>query len=523
MKRLLGLFILLFPFIILGCAKAQTDKPLSKDGLTVERKDTLIIGFEIEPEYINPVLDDSEFDHLIYRGLMRFNEHNESVPDLARSYQVSEDGLSYTFQLHEDVKFQDGTLLTAEDVVFTFDSIFNDEIMSKIRPEYDEIAQVEKTNEFEVRVILRNPFPPLLDKLTLGILPKHIYVGKDMNTALENRKPIGTGPYQLVDWQKGSKIVLQANKYAEQQPSIKNVIFKHIPDHNVRTLQLQTGEIDVTLLEPSQVKKTSKLPDIQIYNVDTADYRSMMFNMKLPLWQDVNVRKAFSYAIDREAVVDGLLLGYGFPAYSPLQLHPFLNEHIEKYSFHIEKANELLEKSGWMLAEDGFRYKNGEKLAFRLASPVSDETRTKMATYLASQFSEIGAEVKTEALDWSVIKIEETDAFILGWGSPFDADDHTYKLFHSNEIGMGYNYGSYQNNTIDELLAKSRVTTNEAERKELYQQFQKELAEDPPYLFIAYLKATYGVNKRVGGIVEKTLGHHGEGFIWNLEDWTLHD
>lgn len=146
-----------------------------------------------------------------------------------------------------------------------------------------------------------------------------------------------------------------------------------------------------------------------------------------------------------------------------------------------------------------------------------------MATYLASQYAEIGADVITEALDWSVINIEETDAFILGWGSPFDADDHTFKLFHSNAIGLGYNYGSYQNKQIDQLLTLARVTTNEDERKELYQQFQTKLAEDPPYVFISYLKAVYGVNKRVNGVVEKTLGHHGSGFIWNLEDWTLND
>lgn len=521
MKQLLGLFLLSFAFFLSGCATEQNTKPEGMNSF--DRADTLIIGIDIEPEFINPILDESGFDHLIYRGLMRFNENNQPEPDIARSYHTSADGLTYTFQLHENIKFQDGTLLTADDVVFTFESIFNDKTLSMVRPEYEEINRVEKINDFEVMVTLKNPFPPLLDKLTIGIIPEHVFKGKDINKATENMKPIGTGPYKLIDWEKGKKIVLQANEQAQKQPFIQNVVFKYIPDHNVRSLQLQTGEIDLTLLQPSQVEKVSKQSGIHIYNVDTADYRTMMFNMKKPLWQDINVRKAFSYAIDREAIVDGLLLGYGFPAYSPLQMNSYRNEEIEKYEFDIEKANLLLEQSGWILSNDGFRYKNGDKLAFTLATPASDETRTNMATYLASQFAKIGAEVKTEALDWSVIKIEDTDAFILGWGSPFDADDHTYKLFHSNEIGVGYNYGSYQNETIDELLTKARVTIDESKRKALYQQFQEELAEDPPYIFISYLKAVYGVNERVNGIIEKTLGHHGAGFVWNLEEWSLND
>lgn len=524
MRKLVVYLLLICMLALVGCQAQQKSTKEEKQANSLERSNTLVIGTEYEYNFINPVLDRSVFDHLIYRGLMKFNKDNQPEPDLAKSFQISPDGLAYTFVLHDNITFQDGTKLTAEDVIFTIESIMNKDNLSRIQPEYTEIDEVKKINDYELAIYLKNSFPPLLDKLTVGVIPKHIFAGKDLNIAPENMQPVGTGPYYVKTWEKGKKLVLKANEHYEKQaPSIKTVIFKYIPDHNVRALQLKTGEIDLTLLQPSQVEKMAELPNIDIYNVETADYRGMMFNMKKPLWQDINVRKAFSYAVDRQAVVDGLLMGYGFPAYSPIQLNQFNNDKIEKYEYDIKKANELLEQTGWQLHDDGFRYKNGKKLAFSIVSPASDEIRTNIAAYLASQFAEIGADVKTEAIDWSVLKIEDHDAFILGWGSPFDADDHTYKLFHSSEIGNGYNYGSYQNPIIDELLTRARTTVDREKRKEIYGQFQTELLKDPPYIFISYLKAVYGVNERVDGIVEKPLGHGGQGFTWNLEEWTLND
>jgi len=524
MKKLTIYLLLLSLLSLTACQTKETSTNMKGQSNQLERSKTLIIGTDTEYDFINPVLDSSHFDHLIYRGLMKFDKNNQPMPDIAKTVQTSSDGLIYTFVLNENITFQDGTNLTADDVVFTIEAILDENNLSRIRPEFSEIKSINKISDHELTITLNNPFPPLLDKLTVGIIPKHIFAGKDLNTAPENTKPIGTGAYTVNKWEKGKTVILEANdRYEKKAPAIKTVIFKYIPDQNVRALQLQTGEIDLTLLGPSQVEKIAKLDKINIYNVDTADYRSMMFNMKKPLWQDLDVRLAFSYAVDRQAVVDGILKGYGFPAYSPIQLHPFNNEHIDKYDYNIDKAEELLDQAGWKLHDDGFRYKNEEKLSFSIVAPASDEVRGNIATYLASQFKKIGADVKAEALDWSVIKIEECDAFVLGWGSPFDADDHTYKIFHSSEIGNGYNYGSYQKPIIDELLTQARTVIEEDKRGEIYSQFQAELLKDPPFIFIAYLKADYGVNKRVHGIVEKTLGHHGEGFIWNLEEWTLND
>jgi ABC-type dipeptide transport system, periplasmic component len=511
--------LLVISAVFTGCgskSEATSTKQASSNGKT------LVYGAEFEDEKINPILSERDTNDLIFSGLMKFDENNVPKPELAESYTISDDKLTYDFKLKKGIKFHDSVELKAEDVVFTIKSILDEKVNSELKPEYSEIKDVQTVNDYEIKVTVKRPFPPLLDKLTIGIIPKHILEGKDINNAEFNQKPIGTGPFKFEKWEKGNNITLTKFKdYYGKTGNIEKFIVKPIPDYNVRAMQLQTGEIDVAYLEPSQVSKVEKLDNVKVYKVDTADYRCMMYNGRKDLWKDVNVRKAFNYALDRKGIVDGILLGYGSEAYSPIQINKFNNPDVEKYAYSLDKANSLLDNAGWKKGADGIRVKDGEKLAFTLTAPKTDEVRVKMAEYFASQFKKIGAEVKVDALDWSVIKIDQCDAFVLGWGSPFDADTHTFRLFHSSGINGGDNYEAYSNPKVDELLDKARTTTDENERKKLYVEFQKELSENPAFNFAVYLKALFGVNKRVSGVKEKTLGHHGAGFLWNAEQWNV--
>lgn len=506
--------------VFTGCGKSEatSTKQASKNGKT------LVYGAEFEDEKLNPILLSSHAltNDLIFRGLMRFDENNIPKPEIAESYTISDDKLTYDFKMKKGIKFHDGTEVKAEDVVFTLKSVLDEKVNSEIRQEFNEIKDVQAVNDYEVKVIVKKPFPPLLDKLTLGIVPKHALDGKDINNAEFNQKPIGAGPFKFEKLEKGNNLTLtKFEDYYGKTGNIEKIVIKFIADYNVRAMQLQTGEIDLAYLEPSQVSKIEKLDNIKVYKVDTADYRCLMYNMRKDIWKDANVRKAFNYALDRKGMVDGILLGYGSEAYSPLQINKFNNADVEKYTYSLDKSNSLLDAAGWKKGEDGIRVKDGKKLAFTITAPKTDEVRVKIAEYFASQFKKIGAEVKVDALDWSVIKIDQCEAFVLGWGSPFDADDHTFKLFHSSEIKGGDNYGEYSNPKVDEALQKARTTSDENERKKYYAEFQKELSEDPAFNFGVYLKALYGVNKRVSGIKEKVLGHHGAGFLWNVEDWNI--
>ena len=193
---------------------------------------------------------------------------------------------------------------------------------------------------------------------------------------------------------------------------------------------------------------------------------------------------------------------------------------MERYDYDPERAAALLDEAGWTDSDgDGIRDRDGKKLSFTLTAPVTDEVRVNIATYLVEEWKQLGIDCKVDARDWSAIDIAQCDAFVLGWGSPFDADNDTYRLFTTNG---SVNYGAYSNQTVDETLTRARVTADKKERYDAYKTFQKALAEDPAYDFICYLTALYGANSRVSGInTQKTLGHHGAGIFWNIETWEL--
>ncbi|MBI6874718.1 ABC transporter substrate-binding protein [Clostridium aciditolerans] len=510
--------------IFTGCGKQQ-DVATNADA---NKGKTLVYGAELEDEKLNPILIQSHAfaSDLIFRGLMKFDENNVPKPEIAESYTISEDKLTYDFKIKKGVKFHDGTEVKAEDVVFTIKSVLDDKINSEVKPEFEEVKDVQAVNDYEVKITLKKTFPPLLDKLTIGIVPKHALEGKDINTAEFNQKPIGAGPFKVEKWDKGNSLTLIKSKdYYGKTGNIDKFIFKFIPDFNVRAMQLKTGEIDATLIEPNQVANLEKESKIVLNKIPTADYRGIMFNFKTKeLFKDVNVRKALNYATDKKGIVNGILLGYGEVAYSPIQLNKFNNPDVEKYEYNIDKANALLEQSGWKKGADGIREKDGKKLQFSLFARNNDEVRVKIAEYVAAQGKKVGFDIKVDARDPKAMKIKDTEAFVVGWGSPFDADDNTYKIFHSSqaEHGSGYNFGHYANPKVDELLEKARTTTDENERKRYYAEFQKELAGDPSFSMDVYLTAIYGVNKKISGYsTKRVLGHHGEGFLWNAEEWNM--
>lgn len=522
------LSILLFSLLLIvstslaGCG--QTDTAATNSNSKVEK--TLVYGAEFEDNKLNPILETAYANALLFRGLMKYDANNTIQPDIAESYTVSTDMLTYDFKLRKGVKFHDGVELKAEDVVFTLKSILDDKVNSQIKPDFEEVKDVQALNDYEVKITLNKPFPPLLDRLTIGIVPKHCFDGKDINTADFNQNPVGEGPFKFVKWDKGNNITLTKFKdYYGKTGNIDNFVFKFIPDYNVRAMQLQTGEIDLALLEPSQVVNLEKDDKVQVCKIPTADYRGIMYNFKTKdIFKDVNVRKAISYATDKKAIVDGVLFGYGEVAYSPIQLNKFNNPNVEKYDYDLDKANSILDTAGWIKGADGIREKDGEKLAFSLFARNNDEVRVKIAEYVAAQCKKVGIDIKVDARDPNAMKITDTDAFVIGWGSPFDADDSTYDMFDSSQInsGTGYNLGSYVDPKVDDLLEKARTTADENQRKQYYNDFQQELADNPPYSFDVYLTALYGVNKRVTGFdTQRILGHHGEGFIRNAEEWNI--
>ena len=536
MKKLNKAFCLTLSAVILaasvsGCGAKESDTAAgTTQSGTVEtnvttgemsRDNTLLYGAEFMVDQFNPVLSTGYCDAMIFRGLMKTDVNCQPQCDIATDYEISDDLLTYTFNIRDDVKFHDGTTLTADDVVFTISSILDENVNSSIRSDFLLVDKVEKLSDTSLSITLKEPFPALLDKLTVGIIPKHCFEGQDINTAEFNTDPIGCGPYKFVSLDAETKCIMtRFDGFYGDKANIENIIYLYLPDYNTRALQLKNNEIDFTFVEPSQVKELEDGENTNVYVIGSADYRCVMYNFDAcDVFEDVRVRQALNYATDGQAVVDAIAHGYGQPAYSPLQKNKFNYEDVEKYDYDVEKAASLLKEAGWTDTDgDGILDKDGEKLSFTLTAPVDDEVRVNIATYLASEWKKLGVDCTMSALGWDAIDITKCDAFLLGWGSPFDADNDTYRLFTT---GSADNYGFYSNAEVDKSLADARVKTDDTERAACYAEFQKALSEDPAYDFICYLDALYAGNTRVSGPTEKVLGHHGAGIFWNIEDWTL--
>lgn len=468
---------------------------------------------------INPALDEhGEINLLLFDGLTSHNGKNEVAPGLAKSWEFDETACTYTFHLEEGVVWHDGEPFTAEDVKFTIEAVMDPENASENAPNFEDVEEITVTDEHTVSFRLSAPNVAFLDYMTMAVLPEHLLAGEDMQTSDFFRAPVGTGPYKLESWDVGQAIVLTKNEdYFKGTPHIDQVIFKIVSDDNAKTLQMAAGELDLALLPPKAAQSFADREGYVCYDMKTADYRGILFNFNNPFWQENrDIIPAVCHAIDRQAIIDAVLLGQGVPAYGPLQRNIYNNENVERYEYSPEKAAEILEAAGCVRGEDGIYRRGGEPLSFVISVGAGDQVRVDMAQAAAQQIRAVGIDCAVEIptkVDWN-----SQMSYLIGWGSPFDADDHTYKVFGT---GKGANYSGYSNAAVDRYLTQARGSDDPKVRAENYARFQEELAKDPAYAFICYIDANYVADASIRGITADTvMGHHGVGIFWNIAEWT---
>ena len=499
-----------------GSSVSQNESE-SKENLP--EKSTLVYGSH-DYTRINPAIDEhGEINVLIFDGLTAHGDNNKLEPRLAKSWDYDEDSFTYTFHLNEGVKWHDGEAFTADDVKFTFEAIMNPENDSENASNYEDVEEINVIDKNTVSFKLSAPNYAFLDYMTMSILPKHLLDGEDMQTSDFFRSPVGTGPYKLTSWDVGQAITLEKNEdYFNGKANIDTIVFKIVPDDTAKALQLKSGELDLAQITPKDSVTFDGLDGFTVYDMTTSDYRGILYNFGNEYWQkNADLIPAISYAIDRNAIIDSVLLGKGEAAYSPIQRNEYNFEDVEHYDYNPEKAMALLEESGCKKGEDGFYYRNGEKIGFTLNASANDQVRVDMAAIAAQQLQQIGLDVKAnipEVIDWG-----NQEACIIGWGSPFDADDHTYKVFGTDK---GANYSGYSNKDVDKFLTQARQTNDPEKRKEAYAQFQTALAENPAYTFFCYIDAIYVGKNSIHGIdKDNILGHHGVGIFQNITEWTV--
>ncbi len=470
---------------------------------------------------INPAMDEHcEINVLLFDGLTDHDGDGSVIPRLAKSWDYDAETFTYTFHLEENVLWHDGEPFTAEDVKFTFEAIMDPDNGSENAPNYEDVEAITVLDDHTVSFALAGPNAAFLEYMTMAVMPEHLLRGEDWQESDFFRAPVGTGPYRLEAWDPGQSITLVKNeRYFAGPANIDTIVFKIVTDDNAKALQMRGGELDLTQVTPRDAQLFQDNDAYAVYDMNTSDYRGILYNFRNPFWQEnANLIPAISFAIDREAILNTVILGCGETAYSPLQRNIYNCPDVEHYDYNSEKAAEILASAGCERDEEGFWCRNGERIRFTINAAPGDQVRIDMAQVAAQQLREIGldvsANVPAEGIDWG-----GQECCIIGWGSPFDADDHTYKVFGTDK---GANYSGYSNPLVDQYLTEARETFDPDSRAAAYARFQQALADAPAYTFFCYIDAIYIADSRIQGIAKDTvLGHHGVGIFWNVCDWVI--
>lgn len=523
MKMLRFLGLLLFTAIF---AAACNNAPSTKNDENRAAKkpaygDIIVNGGIGDASNLIPLLASDKPSHdiagMIYNGLVKYDKDMNIVGDLAESWNISTNGLTITFHLRRGVKWHDGQRFTAADVLYTYQVTTDPKTPTAYAGDFLKVKKAQVLDDYTFRVTYDKPFAPALISWGAAILPQHLLAGKDITRSPLTRSPIGTGPYKFKEWVAGQKIVLVANPdYFEGRPYIDGHITRIIPDMATLFLELRSQGIDISGLSPLQFTRQteSKLfrNNFNKYRYLSFAYTYLGYNLKNPLFTDKRVRQAISYAINKEEIISGVLLGLGKPATGPFKPGTWAyNGNVKIYNFNRQEAKSLLKEAGWQdINGDGILEKDGKPFVFELVLSQGNETRQKCAEIIQRQLADVGITVKIRVLEWAAfindfINKRRFDTVILGWTIPPDPD--AYDVWHSSKTAPEeLNFISYKNAEVDEMLERGRSTFDQKERKKYYDRFQEILAEDQPYTFLYVPDSLIIINKRFRGIEPAPIG-----------------
>ncbi len=466
----------------------------------------------------------------LYLSLLKYDKDLNLVGQLAESWQVSPDNMSITFKLKPDLTWSDGKPLTSEDCVFTLQLIQDEKTQSPYKSDYMKVVSAKALDARTFEVRYDEVFSPALATwASLAILPKHVFQGVDiMNTDLSRHPKASIGPYMLQDWQSQQSITMTANpNYFDGDVWIDTRITRIIPDPATQFLELSAAHIDMMSLTPTQYTRlfenNARLKQhYNRYRYLGSGYTYLGFNLKRPPFDDVRVRRALAYAIDRKEIVDGVLLGLGEIIASPYKPGTrWVNQSLKPRPFDLQKAQQLLAEAGWVRhANEVFVQKNGKPLSFTILTNNGNKQRADTATIIQQRLKSIGIQVHIRLVEWSAfienfINKRNFDAVILGWSLSPDPDQ--FSIWHSSQTGeRQFNFLSYANPKVDHALEQARLTFDLDAQKRWYDIMQQEIYNDVPVIFLYAGYALPAVHKRVHGIKVAPAG-----IGYNSEKWYI--
>jgi len=492
------------------------------------------------PDSLNPIAGYGNTGKAkVNEGLLTLEGEPDALPDLvpnlaAADPEVSDDATVWTVTLKPGLTFSDGTALTAEDVVATYEAIADPATASPIAGDLVNLRSVEARDDTTVVFTLAEPQVSFRTALLIGIAPAELITpGQKVEDSPLNQEPVGSGPY-LVDSFSADRLVLVANEdYRDGAPEVKKITYVLAADDNTRAQRMAAGEFDGSVLPPRLAASFDDNPDIDVIASTSADWRGLSLPPEHPFTSDPKVRLALNVGIDRDAIIDGVLVGRGRPAYTfiPPEYGEYYDEEAV-FAYDPQRAATLLDEAGWVLGDDGIRVKDGQRAAFTLMYRPSDLLRRDLSAAFASEVLKLGVDVTIEGVDFDQAEPRVgTDAILLGGGdTPYDVDSQVYKSLHSSYPAAGAFYDNaskYANPVMDEALHLGRTSLEGPQRVEAYHEVQQLYVEDPSMVLLAFLDHTYVQKASVAQAwdgISTLLEPHEHGTAWgpwvDIESWT---
>lgn len=550
--RNIRLFSISLLFLILLTISCQKNESVLTD--------RMIIGISADIKTINPLyafsVDEGNINDLLFFSLVRVN-WNEKIGDLdtepllAYKWEWSSDSTNVKFYLREDVKWTDGTKVTAEDVAFSFELYSNPQVQSKFYGTFEKLylnedlsvdisRSIEVLDSFSLKINFIPDVNIKLIDIVLPIIPKHIfdkYEFDEIPSADINFNPVSCGPYKLKKWERNQMIVLEADStsFLYSDEMIKELVFKVIPDYNSRITQLKKGEVDlVEQINPEDVEGIRNTNRINIVSVKGREFDFAGWNHIDPelfsktgeiaenkFFSSSNVRLALSYAINRDEILNEYLNGFGQPAISPVSeifVEAFDN-NLNPVNYDPAKAREILKMEGWKDTDkNGTIDKNGREFSFKLFVPAGNPLRQYSATIIKNNLRAVGIDVKIETIELNKLIDnlfnKNMDAWIAAYYIQIPLE---YKMVWYSDLETApFNFVSYQNKDLDIVIDEIGKKVSHEKEIELHKQLQRIIYKDQPVTFLYWIDNIVAVNKKI-----KTFEINPLGIIQHVWDWRL--
>jgi peptide/nickel transport system substrate-binding protein len=462
------------------------------------------------PDFLNPTLYSSRFEMTIYSllsdGIITNDIKLQPLHEGIGEVELLPDKKTYRIRIKEAAKWHDGMPVIADDIIFHYELAMDPKTNSPTKSSSEDIERIEKIDERTVKVVMKDSIATGIWKATVDPMPKHYFdrekkeweaQGREwvIRQSAYNRSPLGNGPYKFVSWSADNIITLERwEDYPFKKPLLKKIIFKVMSDTSSAFNSFKVEEIDLMETSSEQFVKLAAKENFQKIGrrmlAVNWGYSYVGWNMdgSNPFFTDKRVRQALAMAVDIDEIIETMT--YGLAQKSIGMWHPtawMYNPNVKHIGFDPDRAIELLEEAGWVDDDtDGIVEKDGRKFEFELMTPNSPNS-IEMAATLQAYWKDIGVECKIRNLEWATFseRVHNADfqAEMAGWGAGIDPD-FSWNLWHSTQYKIGRNYGKYANARVDELLKMGRYEFDPEKRKRIYQEMQKLIYEDQPYLFI---------------------------------------